>query len=138
MKKKRWFIWLLLPLLCACQAKQSGTASLHNDNGEEITAQVVVKDKKLVEVDVDESATGKDKTKKALGSAYGLKQASAIGREWDQQIAFLEDYIVEHGMDTIEVDEAGKAVNEDVRSGCTIRIDRLLEAIKQAQKQAEQ
>ena len=67
-----------------------------------------------------------------------MKDASAIGKEWDEQVRFLEKYIEKNGMQNIQMDEEGKAVNEDIRSGCTISIDKFIKAIEDAQKNMEE
>ena len=41
-------------------------------------------------------------------------------------------------MQNIQMDEEGKAVNEDIRSGCTISIDKFIKAIEDAQKNMEE
>ena len=43
--------------------------------------------------------------------ALGISQSAV-----SQQIKALEDYIVAHGLDAVEVDEEGKAANEDLRT----------------------
>lgn len=66
-----------------------------------------------------------------------MKQASKIGKEWYEQIDFLEKYIEKKGVDSIKLNKEGKAENNDVTSGCTIRIDGFLKAVKEAEKNAK-
>lgn len=94
---------------------------------------VQMKDGKISWVSIDEIT--EDTTKKTLGDQYKLGE-QAIAR-WSQQIQALEDYIVAHGLEAVNVDEEGKAVNEDLRTQCTITIQNYLETVKKAVSQAE-
>lgn len=140
MKKEAYIVCLSVLLLGGCASKveiKEGKATYTNDKGEVTTAKVKLKDGKLNEVEIDETANGKDKTKKELGNAYEMKQASRIGREWYEQIDFLENYIVKNGVEDIKLNSEGKAENQDVTTGCTIRIDGFLKAVKEAEKNAK-
>ena len=66
---------------------------------------------------------------------YKLGEQAIAG--WSEQIKALEDYIVAHGLDAVEVDEEGKAANEDLRTQCTITIQNYLQTVKKAVGQAE-
>lgn len=125
---------------CSSNSKadiKEGKATYTNDKGEVTTAKVKLKNSDLEEVEIDETAQGKDKSKKALGNDYQMKQASKIGKEWYEQIDFLEKYIEKKGVDSIKLNKEGKAENNDVTSGCTIRIDGFLKAVKEAEKNAK-
>lgn len=139
MRKDVYIIALCALMLGGCGKKaeiKEGSATYTNDKGEVTYAKVKLKDGRLSEVEIDETANGKDKTKKELGNAYEMKQASKIGKEWYQQIDFLENYIVKNGVDTIKLNKEGKAENSDVTTGCTIRIDGFLKAVRDAEKNA--
>lgn len=140
MRKDAYIIALCALILVGCGNKveiKEGSATYTNDKGEVTSANVKLKDGKLSEVEIDETANGKEKTKKELGNAYEMKQASKIGKEWYQQIDFLENYIVKNGVDTIKLNKEGKAENSDVTTGCTIRIDGFLKAVRDAEKNAK-
>ena len=62
---------------------------------------------------------------------------SKLGQEWDEQIKNLEDYIVKNGIDKVELDEKGYPKNEDVRTGCTINIKRIMDTVKAASDSAK-
>ncbi len=47
-------------------------------------------------------------TKNELGDAYGMKQASSIGKEWNEQAAAFAQYVVGKTLDDVK----GIAVNE--------------------------
>lgn len=116
---------------------KEGKGTYTNDKGEVTTAKVKMKNNDIEEVDIDETAQGKDKSKKELGNDYQMKQASKIGKEWYEQIDFLEKYIEKKGVDSIKLNKEGKAENNDVISGCTIRIDGFVKAVKEAEKNAK-
>lgn len=82
-------------------------------------------------------------TKKALGSLYGMKGASASkgtiagGAEWDEQIKNLEKKVVEEqGLDWLKWSDADNTVTDSV-SGVTIKINALIEALSKAIEQAK-
>ena len=73
-------------------------------------------------------------TKKELGDNYGMGKYAANG-EWYKQIAHLESTLI--GMNisdavTMELDEAGKATNTDVLSGCTVHISEFVGLLNNA------
>jgi hypothetical protein len=64
------------------------------------------------------------KTKKELGTDYGMVKASAIGKEWFEQARALGDWMVGKTIDEItslELED-GKATDEDLVSSVTIGI----------------
>lgn len=74
-------------------------------------------------------------TKKTLGEEYGMKPASAIGKEWDEQAAAYDEYLVGKAVDevsAIELDEEGKAVDTALVSGASIIIDDFIAATEEA------
>lgn len=139
MKKQILFVVLSM-LLFGCSSKpveKSAEGSYTNDKGDKSTASIDLEDDKIVKVSLDEIAAGETKSKKELGDAYGMKDASAIKKEWYQQVEFLEEYIAKHGVDGISLDSNGKAESNDVKSGCTISIKNLIEAVEEAEEEAE-
>lgn len=102
----------------------------YNNENNTATAKIVVnKEGKIESVYLDTTYNGT--TKKTLKDDYNMKKynPSASG-EWYEQVEKLEKAIVEHqGIDFITLDE-----NEttDAVSGCTIKINALLEATKDA------
>ena len=136
--KKQVMMLGLSVLLCGCGGKsveKEGTGTYTNDSGEKTTARVKLKNDKIAEVEIDETAKGKDKTKKELGEDYGMKQASPIKKEWNEQIAFTAKYVEKHGIDKIKLNQDGKAENNDVE-GCTSAWT-LYKAIQDAEKKCK-
>jgi len=126
-------------LLCACSASQTleSEGTYTSSKGEITTAKVTFEGDKIKKIELDETTGGT--SKKSLGDSYDMTQASGIGKNWKDQVAYLEDYIEKNGMDAITVNEEGKAENEDLKSGCTISIDAYLKAIQNAKdKQTKQ
>lgn len=128
---KRIMFAALLVCLCACSSSvKEGTGTHTNAKGEITTVKLKLDGDTIKEVEIDET-TG-DTTKKKLGADYHMKQASTIGKEWNEQVQYLEQYIQKNGIDKIQLNEEGKATNEDVLTGCTIAIDGFLDAIQDA------
>lgn len=79
-------------------------------------------------VAADDTITGAGEvlSKQQLLYDYGMVGASAIEKEWFEQIAVFSDYVV--GMNAadiaaVEIDEeTSKSVDEDLLAGCTIKI----------------
>ena len=64
-------------------------------------------------------------TKKELGDEYGMKAASGIGKEWFEQAAVMEEYLVgktAKGVLEIAVDESEKPTDPDLLAGVTVSI----------------
>lgn len=127
-------------LLCACGGKDvkesEGVGTYTNESGEVTTAEVSFEGDKIDDVDIDETAKGKEKTKKELKDEYQMKQASPIKKEWYEQVDFFEDYVEKHGIDKLKLNADGKVENEDVKSGCTISVDGFVKAIENAKQNA--
>ncbi len=102
-------------------------------------ANVIEKDGKLLNVVIDRLANGK--SSKELHDSYGIKKVSTLGKEWWEQVAYYESWVVGHGLDSVsgatvegalETDEKGHAVNPDLLSGATINVAELSYAVKNA------
>lgn len=135
---KMLLMFALLVALCGCgkENKIESEGAYKNSNGETATAKVTFVDEKIKDVYLDE--TTKNTTKKALKDAYNMREASSIGKNWDEQIAFLENYIKRNGIENIQLDASGKATNEDILTGCTISIDGFIKAIEDAKSKMKQ
>ena len=90
-------------------------------------------------LDVAQIYKGVTETKSERGEAYGMKDKSPIGAEWDEQAAALEEYTLGKTLEevaAVEVEDyhGGKApaTGTDLASKCTITIDAFLEAIAEA------
>lgn len=79
------------------------------------------------------------KTKKELGDEYGMKPASAIGKEWHEQIYALEQYALGKTVQdftSMPLKDNGDHPNtpdvEDLASSCTMTVSEFLEATTKA------
>lgn len=74
-------------------------------------------------------------TKNELGDAYGMRVASSVGKEWNEQLAALAQYAegktVEE-LKTMAVGEDGKAGDADLAASCTLYIGSFVSAIADA------
>lgn len=77
-------------------------------------------------------------SKNVLGDAYGMKGASSIGKEWYEQAAYFAQYCVGKTVEEVAATqlEERKAVDADIISGATIKIDGFLAAIAKADEMA--
>ena len=134
MRKGSWLVASAL-LLAGCGAGGgNGEAPIATDSGE-IKAVVEMDGDQVTSVSIDETSDGQ--SKKEMKEGYRLKDASGIGKEWYEQIAFLENYLKENGSDALTFDDQGRAQNADVLSGCTISIEQYVEAYDQAKADAK-
>lgn len=65
------------------------------------------------------------KTKRQLGDAYGMKAASGIGKEWFEQAASMEEYVIGKTVaevDGIAVDADTKPTDTDLSASVTMSI----------------
>lgn len=78
-------------------------------------------------------------SKNELGDAYGMRVASAIGKEWNEQMEALAQYAqgktVEE-LKTMAVNEEGKAGDADLAASCSLYIGGFVSAIEDAANQA--
>ncbi len=76
------------------------------------------------------------KTKKELGEAYGMKKASPIGKEVDEQMAALEAWCI---VKTVEeaVTKANAGDDADLLAGCTVHVDAYTAALTKAAANAK-
>mgnify|MGYP000125665572 FL=1 len=97
----------------------------------------------LDELEVEVTADGKGvvtmptdyRTKRQKGEDYPLAAASSLKKGWAEQADDFADYLT--GMtpeqaSMLETDKDGKAVDADLLSGCTIRVDQYRDAVAKA------
>lgn len=97
----------------------------------------------LDELEVEITADGKGvvtmptdyRTKRQKGDDYPLAAASSLKKGWAEQADDFADYLT--GMtpeqaSMLETDKDGKAVDADLLSGCTIRVDQYRDAVAKA------
>ena len=75
------------------------------------------------------------KTKNELGAAYGMKKASKIGKEWNEQAAAFAKYVTGKTVSqvaNIAVNKDGRATGSDILASVTIGIDDFKAALAKA------
>lgn len=75
------------------------------------------------------------RSKREKGPDYGMLKASPIGKEWDEQAAFLAAYCVGKTLDEVVAGVAeadGYPTNADVLAGCTMHTTDFLKALEKA------
>ncbi|MHB1452781.1 MAG: hypothetical protein ACYCYM_02340 [Saccharofermentanales bacterium] len=115
-----------------------------------MAAVTVDKDGKILKVSIDTAqvkipfdATGtvtadltaELKTKKELGDAYGMKKNSEIEKEWYEQIASLEAWMIGKTaaqVKAMKVSEDGNTTETDLVSSVTISVGDYIEAVDEA------
>ena len=78
-------------------------------------------------------------TKKELGADYGMVRASEIGKEWDEQIVALEEWMIGKTVDQIKalsLLESGAPDDPDLVTAVTITVTDYLAAIEEAYSRA--
>ena len=133
MKKLLIIVLMLTVASSACAAEhlytvKSGLA-FSNTWGLYI-ANVIEKDGKISNVIIDRLANGK--SSKELHDNYGIKPVSTLGKDWWEQVAYYESWVVEHGVNAVRTDEKGHALNPDLISGATINVAELSQAVQNA------
>lgn len=113
-----------------------------------LDAEGKLSDVRLDELEVNLSADGngvvtmpKDyRTKRQRGDDYPLAEVSSLKKGWAEQADAFADYLkgmTPEQVAKLETDEEGRAKDADLLSGCTIAVDRYLEAVENACANAE-
>ena len=74
-------------------------------------------------------------SKNELGDGYGMRKASSIGKEWNEQAAALADYAVGKTIDELKgiaVDGDGKPTDADLSASVTLYIGGFVDGIEAA------
>lgn len=74
-------------------------------------------------------------SKKELKEGYGMKAASAIGKEWYEQAEALEAWCVGKTVEEVlgmPVTEKGSSDDVDLKTSCTVGVGDLLKALEKA------
>ena len=83
---------------------------------------------------------GEFKSRNQLGEAYGMKKASPIGKEWDEQVRAFADYVkgmTAEQVGSIELDGNGKALDPGLISSATIDLRELVWGVETAARQVQ-
>ena len=121
-----------------CEAYSTYVATTTGADGK-ITASIIDCTQGVIKFD----ATGKItsdlttgvKTKKQKGEEYGMRAASGIGKEWFEQAAAMEEFMIGKTADEVKgiaVDEDNKPTDADLTAGCTMSIGDFQECVVKA------
>jgi hypothetical protein len=80
------------------------------------------------------------KTKNELGETYGMKKASGIGKEWNEQAQAFAKYVegkTPEEVKNIKVDEKNTPTQADLKASVTISVGGFMEAIEKAAQAAQ-
>ena len=150
---KKCLVYAMVLMLCGCACSKNPTPTPTPTPTPSATSQVkkavdvtgeetqfgtpivslTMKEGKITEISIDEIMG--ESTKKQMKDAYQLPESAVA--PWSQQIKTLEDYIVNHDINDIQTDENGKAVDQDLLSGCTIQIENYLKTVRKAMNEAK-
>lgn len=112
------------------------TAEITDAEGAVTKAELEEENGKITSISID--VIDKDgNSKKEAGDDYNMKEASSIGKEWYEQVKYLEQFIIDNGIDAVKLDSDGYAENEDLKSGCTINLKDIMEAVNEANAKNE-
>lgn len=79
-------------------------------------------------------------SKQEMGEKYGMKKASKLGKEWNEQATALAEYFVGKTVDQIKgisVTEEGSPADKELSSSVTIKIGGYISALEKAVKNAK-
>lgn len=79
-------------------------------------------------------------TKNEQGADYGMKKASGIGKEWNEQAAALAKYVIGKTAEEVKgiaVDATGHATGADLKASVTISISGFTDAVAKAAANAK-
>ena len=80
------------------------------------------------------------KTKDELGDAYGMKKASNIGKEWNEEAAAFAKYVVGKTADEVKgvaVNDKGEPTNQELTASVTISVGDFMKVIDKAVSSAK-
>jgi len=81
------------------------------------------------------------KTKQELGTDYGMKDRSGIGKEWNEQADFFANYVIGKTADEVKgiaVNEQGYPTDADLTAGVTVHITDFIEGVAKAVANAKE
>lgn len=107
------------------------TGTQYNSTWGLYIANVIEKDGEIVKILVDRIANNGEDSKEKYDN-YGIKRVSTINKDWWEQVAYYEDWVLKNGVDAVKYDDNGHALNVDLVSGATIGIDDITLAVRKA------
>lgn len=119
------------------------TASTFGADGK-ITSSVIDATQNKVTFDktgkITSDVKAEQKSKNELGDAYGMKKASKIGKEWNEQAAAFAKYVVGKTADEVKgiaVDSEGKATDKELTASVTVHVGDFMKILDKAAANAK-
>ena len=81
------------------------------------------------------------KTKNEMGTGYGMKGSSSIGKEWNEQAEGFAQYVIGKTLDEVKgiaVDESGYAGNSDLKAKITVHVGDFINVVAKAVENAKE
>ncbi len=81
------------------------------------------------------------KSKQELGTEYGMKSTSGIGKEWNEQANAFADYVTGKTIEEVKgiaINEEGKPTDADLASSVTVHINDFIAAVEKAVTNAQE
>ena len=81
------------------------------------------------------------KSKVDMGEEYGMKKASSIGKEWNEQAAAFADYVKGKTVEEIKgiaVTEEGVPTGDDIKGSVTVKVKDFIAGIEKAAANAKE
>ncbi len=97
-------------------------------------ANVIYKGDEIFKVLLDTVRPAGGLSSKEHFDEYGIKPLSSLDKEWWEEVVFFQTWVEQNGLDALQLDETGHAVNADVISGATINLSYYVDAIQDALK----
>ena len=131
---------LLLVLGCAAMAEETEKSVYTVKTGVSYTdpwgitvANVIYKDGEAFKILLDTVRPDGGISSKEKHNDYGIGRASTIGKDWWEQIIFVEQFAEQYGVDAFEMTEDGYAGNPDAVSGATFHVVYYVDALHNAE-----
>ena len=109
------------------------TGTSYNETWGLYVANVIFKDGAIFKVLLDYITKDGEIAKEKYDN-YGMKPVSSINKDWWEQAAYYEDWVLKNGIDAVKYDPEGKALNVDLVSGATMLVDDMTMAVLDALK----
>lgn len=124
------------------QAYTYYTATTFNADGV-ITSSIIDASQTNINFSADGKITsdinGVFQTKNELGDAYGMKKASSIGKEWNEQANAFAEYVVGKNIDDVKGIAVSEGVpsGDDLKSSVTVHVTDFITILEKAFNDAE-
>ena len=146
--KKALVICMLVAALAGCSSKPAAKTakyeSAKDEKGSYNIVDITITDDKITALSIDTYYAPKSAFKKALKDDYGMKAASAIKKEWYEQMEAFEKWAIGKSVDEVKnmkvktKEDGGVVADEpDLVASCTMKVDGYIKDVVAAAEQAK-